>query len=134
MTTTYDVMDVNLVVDGVVITGYAEGTVINATKSEDNFSTHVGVKGEVAIAETNNPTGEIEITLKNTSPSVEYLISLASRKGENALVAAQIVDLNTNGINVGGTECRVKKPSDIAISNEETQRTFSIFIADYTIG
>ena len=130
---TYDIKDVNIIVDGVVITGLAEGSVITTEKNEDNFSTHVGVKGEVTFAETNDPTGTIAITLKNTSPQIAYLESLASRTGENAIISVQIIDLNTNAVNVSGNECRVMKSADKEYSNEETEREYNIMVADYTV-
>jgi len=129
---TYDIKDVNVIVDGVVITGLAEGSVITSEKNEDNFSTHVGVKGEVTFAETNDPTGTITITLKNTSPHVRYLESLANRAGQNAIIGVQIIDLNTNAVNVSGNECRVMKSSDKEYSNEETEREYNIMVADYS--
>ena len=129
---TYDIKDVNLVVNGVIITGFAEGSVITSEKNEDNFSTHVGVKGEVTFAESNDPTGMITCVLKNTSPSVSYLEGLSNKKGKNAIISAQVIDLNTNGVNSGGTECRVMKPANKEYSNEETEREFSIYVADYT--
>lgn len=130
---TFDIKNVNLVVGGQIITGFAEGSVINAEKLEDNFSEHVGVKGEVTIAETNNETGEITVNLKNTSPSVSYLNSLANKKGESAIVDVAIVDLNTNGTQISGSRCRVRKPADVELGNEETEREFVIFVSDYTV-
>ena len=130
---TYDVKNVNLIVAGQVITGFAEGSVIQAEKLEDNFTEHVGVKGEVTLAETNNNTGEITVVLKNTSPSVSFLNSLANRRGENAIVDVSVVDLNNNGTQISGSQARVRKPADAEYSNEETEREFVIFVGDYTV-
>lgn len=125
---TYDIKEVHLIIGGQVITGFAEGTVIEVSKLEDNFTEHVGVKGEVTIAETNNETGEVSVTLKNTSPSVAYLNSLANRKGQSAIVDVAIVDFNENSTQVSSANARVRKPADLDFSNEETDREFTIFL------
>ena len=130
---TYDIDKVNLIVDGQIITGLAEGSVISVEKLADNFTEHVGVKGEVTTSETNNNTAEITVILKNTSPSVSFLNGLANRKGQNAIIDASIVDLNDNGVSGGGAECRVRKPADMDFSNEETEREFVIFVSDYVL-
>lgn len=133
MVKTYNIDAVNLVVGGRVITGLSDGSSISVEKAEDNFEEHVGVKGEVAVAEINNPIAEVTVTLQNTSPSVRYLDGLANKKGENAMVSTQIIDLSTNGINSGGTKSRVVKPSDKEYSNEITEREFTIRIFDYEV-
>ncbi|MCL2618664.1 MAG: hypothetical protein FWD98_06390, partial [Defluviitaleaceae bacterium] len=94
---TYDSKEVNLVVEGVVITGHAEGTWISAERSEDDFSEHVGAHGEVALAESNNFTGEITFSLDCTSPSNEFLYGLSRRRLDRAIISAVIVDANTHG-------------------------------------
>ncbi len=126
---TYDPKLVNLVVDGTVITGFAEGTFISAEKTEDNFTEYVGAQGEVTLAENANETGGITITLKNTSPSVAFLNGLANRKGERAIVPVSIVDLNNGKATVGGRECRVRKPANYEASDEVSTREFVIFVS-----
>lgn len=130
---TYDIAKVNVIVGGQVITGFAEGSVISIEKLEDNFTEHVGVKGEVTTSESNNNTADLTLVLKNTSPSVSYLNGLANRKGQNAVVDVAIVDLNDNGVSASGAECRVRRPADMDFSNEETEREFVIFISDYAL-
>ena len=131
--TTYDVRDVNVIVNGRVITGFSDGSSIEAEKNQDNFTPHVGVKGEVTFAESNDETGTVTITVKSTSPSYPYLTSLANRRGESAIVPIQIVDLNTNSVQVGGNEARVMQPASAEWGNEESDREFSIYVADYKV-
>ena len=130
---TYDIKDVNLIIDGKVITGLGEGTPIQAEKNEDNFTTQVGAKGETTFSETHDKTGTITVSVKNTSPSYPYLVELANRRGENAVISAEIVDLNTNAVEAGGNEARVLKPADMELGNEETEREFEIIVADFTM-
>lgn len=125
----YDPKDVNVIVNGRVITGLAEGTFVTAEKTENNFTEYVGAQGEVTLAESANETGEITITLEGTSPSVSYLNNLANRKGQNAVIPVSVVDLNNGKTTVGGTECRIRKPSNYEAGNEVTEREFTIFVS-----
>lgn len=128
---TYDPMDINVNVGGRIITGFAEGTFVSAERLEDNFTEYVGAKGEVAFSESNNKTGEITITLENTSPSVSYLNDLANRKGAGAVIPVSIVDLNDSGrITVSGAEARIRKPANYEGGKEISEREFVIFVSE----
>jgi hypothetical protein len=127
---TYDSKECNLVIGGVVVTGHAEGTWITAERAEDDFSTHVGAHGEVAIAETNNDTGEIKFTLEVTSPSNKYLYELSKRRGSNAIISATIVDANeSGGIRISAEQSRVRRPANYTSGPEITQREWTLFCA-----
>lgn len=126
---TYDPKNINVIVGGVVLTGVAENTFVTAERMEDSFTEYVGAKGEVAMSETSNDTGEITVTLANTSPSVRYLNGLANRKGQAAIVPVQIVDLNDNTI-ISATEARVRRPANYEGSKEISEREFVIFCSE----
>lgn len=133
MVTNYDFKANTVLVGGVVITGFADGTAIECTKNEDNFKTSIGAAGDVTFCESNDETGSIKITLKPTSPSCPYLDGLASKKGEAATTTASVVSAYTNASNVSGTKCRVMKPADKKEAPEEQAREYNIFVADYTV-
>jgi len=127
---TYDSKECNLVIGGVVITGHAEGTWINAERAEDDFSEHVGAHGEVAIAESNNFTGEIKFTLEVTSPSNKYLYDLAKRRSDSAIISAVIVDANEHGgIRISSEQSRVRRPANYESGPEITKREWTLFCA-----
>lgn len=127
---TYDSKECNLVIDGVVITGHAEGEWISAERTEDDFTEHVGAHGEVALAESNNFTGEITFTLEVTSPSNEMLYNLSKRRGTRAIVPAAIVDANEyGGIRVSAPQARVRRPANWSSGPEITQREWTLFCA-----
>jgi len=127
----YDSMEVNLVVGGVVITGVASGSWITVERSEDDFTEYTGAQGEVAMAESNNRTGEITVTLDNTSPSCAYLYGLSKKRGKAALVDVAVIDANEDGgIMMSAPEARVRRPANYESGNEITEREFVIFCAD----
>lgn len=129
----YDINDVHLIVNNNIITGFSDGTVISIEKEEDNFETHVGVKGEVDFTETHNNIHTVTITLKQTSPSVGMLKTLANRRGKAAEVPLRVIDLNDDGGSrrfFGGTRARVKKMPNIEYQSELSEVEFEFVVAD----
>ena len=127
---TFDPQKVNLVVKGVAITGFAEGTMIEIERNEDAIIPYVGTQGEVAFAESADKTGVIKVTLMQTSPSVGYLNTLAKQKGDDAAFPVSVVNMNTNAISASGTKARVKKMATETIDKEVKEREFEIYVAD----
>lgn len=130
MTKTYDPKDVSVVVNGRVITGFADGTFINASKETENYIPHVGAQGEVSRAVNANPLGKITLTLKSTSPSNSEMNRLAKSK---AIFPARVIDRNDGSLAAGGSECWVEKPANIEYGAEVTSREWVIVVADYDV-
>lgn len=129
MSEIYDPKDVTVNIDGTIITGFAEGTFVKCEKNEDNFAPYVGAQGEVDYAKSADKTGKITVTIKSTSPSLNYLNNLANK---SSTVSAYVIDANS-GLKYGGTECVCMKPADAEFSNEITEREFTIHVSDYTV-
>jgi hypothetical protein len=123
---TYDARSASVVVDGRFITGFAEGSMVEWEKDEDNFSTMVDPQGNVGVAITNNSLGTITVTLAQTSPQLTYMKSLAnSRKIFPIWVQA-------GEEKVGGTQAMVKKTPDGELSDEISDREFEVQVFDFT--
>lgn len=127
-TTTYDFKKVSVIVDGVIITGFMDGESIETEKNEDDVAAHVGAAGDVTFSETNDNTGTITLTLKQTSSSLPFLQSLRNSK---RLFQTQIVDANNSEFRAGGSECRIVKPPSRTWGNEVTGTEWAIYVADY---
>ena len=127
---TYDPRDVQVIVDGNFLTGFAEGTFVQTEKQEDNYIPHVGGQGEVDRARNVHPLGTITVTLKNTSPSNGLLSNLAKSK---ETFAARMVDRNAPETIVGGSECWIVKQPDMERGNEITGQEWQIMVADYEV-
>lgn len=125
---TFDIRDVNVIVDGLFLTGFAEGTPITASKDEENYSTHVGAKGEVSRARNADPMGTITVTLKNTSDSNTQLNRLA--KGIDTF-PVQIVDANSLKKQAGGSIAWLEKPADLDWGAEVETIEWTFKVADY---
>ena len=70
---TYDPAEVQLIVGGVPISGYADGTFISIERDEQAFNKVTGADGRTSRAKTNNRAGNITITLQQTSDSNDVL-------------------------------------------------------------
>ena len=130
MATVYDPKKVTVIYDGMVITGFADDSMIEAEKNEDNITPHVGVLGEVSIAINADNTGTVTLSLASTSPFIKIL---AEKARANTVAPLSIVDMNENGVNVGGTEAVIIKAPNVTIGKEVESQEVQFFVADYTI-
>lgn len=127
MITTYDAKDVNLIVNGVYGTGFAEGTFITYEKTEDNYALSVGAQGDVARAKVNNPLGTITVTFQQTSPQVKQYNDLAK---SGKVVEARVIEKGSQTVKVGGTQCFIMKPANGEYGSEISNREFTIQVMD----
>lgn len=124
----YDVKEVNMIVGGVIITGFADKSMIKAKKDEDNSMVKYSAKGDAAVAISHHAGGELEGTLMQTSPHVAYLNELATK---GTMVPAWVTSNNEVSEQYGGTKAIVMKPADAEFSGEITDRKFTIKVLDY---
>lgn len=127
---TYDAKKVTVIVDGVEITGFAEGTFVTSKKSADSVTEHVSPQGDVAFAVNNNSLGEIKVTLNQTSPAIPYLNNIANK---NLVVPVWVVSDNAIKEKSGGTYGIIKVQPEASYSGEITSREYTFLIADYTL-
>ncbi len=126
----YDPRDVSVIVNGNIITGFADGTFVSVEKDEDNFETYVGAQGEVGRSRNANPVGTITVNLQNVSPSNAVLNRLA--KGRDTF-SAKVVDRNTGNTTAGGSKCWIQKPADREWGDEVSEVEWNIVVGDYDI-
>lgn len=72
----YNPADVSIIVVGIPISGYADGTFITVERDEDAFTKQIGTDGEVTRSKSNNKTGNATLTLMQTSASNALLSAL----------------------------------------------------------
>ncbi|MFC5541563.1 phage structural protein [Ureibacillus suwonensis] len=127
---TYDARKVVTTVDGVIITGYSDGSMVKASKDNDNFEASSSAQGDSIITINGDSLGTIEITLNQTSPSISYLDQLAN---ERKIVPVWVNSNNEVKEVVGGTQGIVTKPADKEFGKSATNRTYTIKVLDYTV-
>ena len=130
MVTSYDAKDVSVIVNGVYLTGFADGTFVSYEKTEDRFNVVVGAQGDTARARINNPLGTITVTLQQTSPQVAMLNNLAK---SGKLVETRVIHKGSNTVKVGGTQCFVMKEASGEYGSEISNREFTLQILDFEI-
>ena len=126
----YDPTKVSIIVAGHAVTGFAEGTKINAEREEDKRSAHVGVDGNVTFVKNANDLGRVTISLKHNSPSNEVLNALYKSDEEFEFAA---IDMNEVGADIGvsGTRCVVASRPPFERGDEVVENEWELMVADY---
>lgn len=129
MAATYDPNEVTLTLDGVFITGFQDGTFIEASKDDDNFNVKTSAQGDVAVAYTNSPLGTITFTLSPVSPSLPYVRQLADRRDPFPVW----VNRSSGEVNekAGGTQALIKKKPGLSFSDDLEDRKVEVQVLDY---
>ncbi len=94
-----------------ILSGFANGSTIEAEYKNDAFTAHIGAKGmnDAAYAKNNDHSGTVKCTIMNTSESNKVLMDFYNSSSTFSL---QIVDGNDLGKSeVSGEECVVEKPA-----------------------
>ncbi|MGN8233235.1 phage structural protein [Priestia flexa] len=129
MVRTYDADRASAIVNGVYITGFAEGSMMKAEPDEDYFSTKVSAKGEVIISESHNKLGTVTITVSQTSPSLPMLMRLANSK--KPFPVWIMYNDGTFKERAGGTQARIVKKPGKEYAAEAGSREFQFKVFDY---
>ncbi len=126
-TKTYDPGVVVITFGPWVITGYADGTFVKASRNEDTFKVYVGADGSPSRSRSRNKSGTIEVTLAQTSPSNDALASAAAADEllGTGIYPAMVKDLNGTTL-VSAAEAWVRKPADVEEGKEVAGRPWTI--------
>ena len=127
MTKVYNFKNNQVIVNGMIITGYADGDAIQAERNEDKYSQLVGADGGVTYNQTNNDTGLITLTLKPTSSSLPALKALY-KSGELFNV---LIQDTANNVRVTGEDCLIQKWPSFSRGEEASGMEIPILCAYY---
>lgn len=131
MVETYSPKKVAIIVAGVPIKGFADGTFISFEPTSDKFSTNVGADGEVSRTHSADRTSKVTITLQQTSDSNDFLAALVN--ADDISLAGQFPFLlkDTNGKTIiEATSAWVDNIAGAEFSNELTNREWVISLAE----
>ncbi len=108
--TNYDPRKVSLIISGLVITGFAESSVVSVARNEDIVIPSVGSQGDVVYSENANESATVTFSLQSTSASLYKLRSLAIGRREVDVV---ISDASNDGSELlSANRCRITKVPD----------------------
>ena len=134
---TYDPKQFLVIMGGVPINGFADGTFISIERDEDTFTKTVGADGCVTRSKTNNKAATVTITLLQTSPSNDYLSGLHKLDEEANLGVVDILVKDLNGTTFFYSAVSwVQKPASIENAKEIGEREWTIATGDseYYVG
>ena len=125
--TTYDFKNTSVIIDGFIITGYADGDAISIEYRGDGVALTVGAAGDGEYSQSNDNSAEVTLSLQRTSQAQDFLESLYEDKEEFTLT---IIDKNDNSRTRASEQCRVQKVADITSGAEASPREFIIIAPD----
>lgn len=120
MITNYDPSRVAISWMGINITGFADGTFVEAERDEDGFSKYIGADGKVCRTRSLNRSGSITVTLMASSEVndlLEVLATIDENVGLGGVGPLMIRDLNGN-TKCRATEAWVKKKPKVERAKE----------------
>jgi len=125
---TYDPTEISLVVSGLTISGFMDGTFVTCKKIDPElYKTHVGAWGEVSRTKNPNDAGQYVFTLKQTSPS-NLVLDLLKR---NPVTFPVMCKSNSTAKHIAaGAECWISSDPDIEYADEESGIEWTITSAD----
>ena len=120
---TYSPENVKVTVGGAPISGFADGTFIKVSRASDAFTKVTGADGSVTRVKSADKSGEITITLMQSSQSNAILqaIALVDETSGKGVVPIAILELNTGNAFVTGSAW-IKKVPDAEFGKETTNR------------
>jgi hypothetical protein len=131
---TYDPKQVAVIVGGIPMGGFADGTFVTVERNSDAYTKVSGGDGIVSRAKSNDKSGSITFTIQQTSPSNDILsgFALLDEMSNNGIVPVIIQDFSgrTTAVSAFGW---IKKSPKAEFSKEITNREWVIDCADLDI-
>lgn len=125
---TYDPKEVVFIFGTVIATGYMEGEVITIERSGDAFTTVKGADGGVDRVNNNNNTFNVELTLKQTSPTNDAFSTLltADILGNEGVLPLIIKDAGPGGTTLfTAPQAWIQNSPDVTYGDAMGGRTWS---------
>ena len=128
---TFDPKQVAVLVNGIPIRGFADGTMIAVARSNDLFEKSSGADGVVTRVKSNDLSGTIDMTLAQTSPSNDVLtgINKNDELSNTGIVPVSITDLSGRSVYVTAFAW-IRKPADAEFSKTVSNREWGFDCAD----
>lgn len=110
---TYDPKQVIITVGGIPMSGFADGTFLTVDRDDDQWAKVTGADGTSTRVKSNNRSGNMTITLKQSSPSNDVLSGFANvdELTNAGVVPILIKDLSGNSLYFSATGWVKKYPS-----------------------
>lgn len=128
---TYDPKNVSVAFGGVLLGGFAEGSVVTAKRMNPTWSSKSGTDGEVVRSRSNDKRGEIKVSLMQTSGSNLVLSGmLAIDEATNGGVYPLLIKDNNGKTVWGAAEAWIQGFPDSQFEGEAGAREWTIECAE----
>ena len=129
----YDPASVSVLIGGVPISGFADGTFVSIERNNDTFQVVSGADGIVSRAKSNDKTGTLTLTLVQTSASNDVLEGFATldELSSTGVVPVMVKDNLGRSIHFSGNGWIQRHPT-AEYGKEISNREWVIALADYT--
>lgn len=122
---TYDPQKHDLIVGGVPIIGFADGTFIKASYNNDLWMLKTGADGFSTRVRNSDESGKFEMTLLASSPSNDYLAILAQADRAAGTGIVPVLLKDRSGFGVAAAELAwIMKPADMERGKELPDTTW----------
>lgn len=130
-TATYDPTRIVLLLGGVPISGFAQGSMVKAEHNADAFKLTVGGDGSTVRSKSPDRSGKVTISLLQTSDSNATLSSLAllDETTSAGMTPLLIKDMNGSSLWVAAEAWVMKRPAG-DFEEEAKDRTWTLECAD----
>lgn len=124
---TYDPKQVQIIVGGIPLSGFADGSFVTVARAEDAWTMTVGADGEGTRSKSNNKSGQITVVLMQSSQSNQYLsnLILADEINNAGLVPTMVKDGSGSSLYMA-EQSYVKKAPDSDFAKVAGTRTYVI--------
>ena len=112
-----------------LIGGFADGTSIKVTRSADAYSKSVGMDGDTSRVKNPDTSGEITLTLAQTSVSNDILSTLAGLTSDGDTASILVKDIYGNSLH-SSSYVWAKKQADAEYAKALTNREWVMECAD----
>jgi len=131
---TYDPAEVSVIIGGHIVSGYGEDTFVEVERNEDMFTRQSGADGEQSRSKSNDLSGTVTITLKQTSESNDVLTgyAVADEVSNAGLVSILIKDNNGTELHSAETAWVRKQPTS-AFGRESGERVWVLETGELTM-
>jgi hypothetical protein len=131
---TYDPQKVVLTIGGAIMGGFADGTFITAQREGDSFTKVTGADGRTSRAKSSDKSGNVVLTLLQTSPSNDVLSAIIAADEISGAGVVPLICKDAGGTTIlfSGTAW-IRKPANVEFGKEITNREWTIDVADFSM-
>ncbi len=128
----YDPKKVTITVGSHILEGFADGTFVTVSRTNQTWTVKSGASGEHARAKSNDRSGTIELTLMQTSASNDFLsllMALDESSASGGKLPFTLLDAHGKTA-VGAAEAWIRQPPSVEYGKELGDRVWTLEAGD----